>query len=162
MVRPWPRTDELESYSITLSMKRWPLDLNVHECQFSFNACDIKCCPCVPTIEPARLIRHRTKSLLLCVFLRIDQQPAPSYRSSMKFALRGHPCADAMCGSFALPLAREMKAAISERRKLSVETVCPDCGRRCSVQIDKLTRRDVDAEWLARRFPIRNSLCQTC
>jgi hypothetical protein len=116
----------------------------------------------VPTIEPARLIKHRTKSLLLCVFLRIDQQPAPSYRSSMKFALRGHPCADAICGSFALPLAREMKAAISERRKLSVETVCPDCGRRCSVQIDKLTRRDVDAEWLARRFPIRNSLCQTC
>jgi len=80
----------------------------------------------------------------------------------MKFALRGHPCVNVMCGSFALPLVREMKAASSERHKLSVETVCPDCGRRCSVPIHKLTRRDVDADWLARRFPIRNSLCQTC
>ena len=80
----------------------------------------------------------------------------------MKFAVRGHPCINVMCGSFALPLVREMKVASSERHKLSVETVCPDCGRRCFVPMHELTRRDVDADWLAKRFPIRNSLRQIC
>lgn len=48
MVRHSPRTDALESYSITLSMKPWLLELNVRDSRFSFSACDIECCPYVP------------------------------------------------------------------------------------------------------------------
>jgi hypothetical protein len=73
-----------------------------------------------------------------------------------------HPCADVMCGSFAVPLVREMKAASSEQHKLTVETVRPDCGRRGSVRIDNPTRRNVNADWLIRKFPIPDSLSQTC
>ena len=71
----------------------------------------------------------------------------------MKFAVRGHPCINVMCGSFALPLVREMKVASSERHKLSVETVCPDCGRRCFVPMHELTRRDVGCGLAGKTIP---------
>jgi hypothetical protein len=67
-----------------------------------------------------------------------------------------------MFDSFAVPVVREMKAASSEQHKLTVETVCPDCGRRGSVRTNNLTRRNVNAGWLIRRFPSRDSLSQTC